>query len=47
MRIDSAERKLVFGTATNEQFEIRLPVPAVVEPDPSRFAKVNGTRFWK
>lgn len=32
--------KLVFGTATNEQFEIRLPVPAVVEPDPSRFAKV-------
>jgi cobalt-zinc-cadmium efflux system membrane fusion protein len=32
--------KLVFGAATNEQFEVRLPVPAVVEPDPSRFAKV-------
>jgi len=33
-------QKLSFGTATNEHFEIRLPVPAVVEPDPSRFAKV-------
>jgi cobalt-zinc-cadmium efflux system membrane fusion protein len=32
--------KLSFGTATNEHFEIRLPVPAVVEPDPSKFAKV-------
>jgi len=32
--------KLKFGMATNENFEVRLPVPAVVEPDPSRFAKV-------
>jgi cobalt-zinc-cadmium efflux system membrane fusion protein len=32
--------KLSFGAATNEYFEIWLPVPAVVEPDPSKFAKV-------